>query len=162
MDDPGLVADLEKAGVKFNGIHSSSWSQLMWVWIFPIALIVLVWFYLSRRLGGMGRSVMSFGSSHAKLIAEKDIKVTFDDVAGCDEAKYELQEVVSFLKDSARYESLGAKVPKGVLLVGPPGTGKTLLARAVAGEAAVPFFSISGSEFVEMFVGVGAAYCVHR
>ncbi len=157
VDDPGLVADLEKAGVKFNGIHSSSWSQLMWIWIFPIALIVLVWFYLSRRLGGMGRSVMSFGSSHAKLIAEKDIKVTFDDVAGCDEAKYELQEVVSFLKDSGRYESLGAKVPKGVLLVGPPGTGKTLLARAVAGEAAVPFFSISGSEFVEMFVGVGAA-----
>jgi cell division protease FtsH len=157
VDDPELVADLEKAGVKFTGVHSNSWSQLMWIWIFPIVLIVLVWFYLSRRLGSMGRSVMSFGSSHAKLIAEKDIKVTFGDVAGCDEAKYELQEVVSFLKDPARYQSLGAKIPKGVLLVGPPGTGKTLLARAVAGEAEVPFFSISGSEFVEMFVGVGAA-----
>ena len=100
---------------------------------------------------------MSFGSSHAKLVAENDIQVSFDDVAGCEEAKYELQEVVMFLKHPERYQSLGAKIPKGILLVGPPGTGKTLLARAVAGEAKVPFFSISGSEFVEMFVGVGAA-----
>ena len=108
-------------------------------------------------MGGIGKSVMSIGSSHAKLVAEKDIQVTFDDVAGCEEAKYELQEVVMFLKHPERYQSLGAKIPKGILLVGPPGTGKTLLARAVAGEAKVPFFSISGSEFVEMFVGVGAA-----
>ena len=100
---------------------------------------------------------MSFGKSNARLVADKDTGVTFDDVAGCDEAKYELEEVVDFLKNPDRYLALGAKIPKGVLLVGPPGTGKTLLARAVAGEAHVPFFSLSGSEFVEMFVGVGAA-----
>ena len=106
---------------------------------------------------GVGQSMLGIGSSKARLVADTDTGVHFDDVAGCDEAKYELQEVVEFLKNPERYRALGATVPKGVLLVGPPGTGKTLLARAVAGEAHVPFFSISGSEFVEMFVGVGAA-----
>jgi cell division protease FtsH len=157
VDDPDLVRDLEKAGVKFTGVAPGFMSEFLWAWILPIGLMVLLWMYLSRKMGGMGKSMMSFGSSHAKLIAEKDIDVTFRDVAGCEEAKYELQEVVEFLKHPERYQALGARIPKGVLLVGPPGTGKTLLARAVAGEAVVPFFSISGSEFVEMFVGVGAA-----
>ncbi|MGH9680407.1 MAG: ATP-dependent metallopeptidase FtsH/Yme1/Tma family protein, partial [Candidatus Acidiferrales bacterium] len=157
VDDPDLVKDLQKAGVKFTGVRPSFLSQFLWVWILPIGLLVLLWVFLSRRMQGLGQSVMRFGSSGAKLVAEKDIQVTFDDVAGCEEAKYELQEVVAFLKQPERYQALGAKIPKGVLLVGPPGTGKTLLARAVAGEAHVPFFSISGSEFVEMFVGVGAA-----
>jgi cell division protease FtsH len=119
--------------------------------------MLLIWHFLARRVSGMGQSILRIGSSKARLVAEKDTSVTFDDVAGCEEAKYELKEVVDFLKTPGRYQALGAKIPKGVLLVGPPGTGKTLLARAVAGEARVPFFSISGSEFVEMFVGVGAA-----
>jgi cell division protease FtsH len=157
VDDPDLVRDLEKAGVKFTGVAPSWLSEFLWAWILPIGLMVLLWVYLSRRMSGIGKSVMTFGSSHAKLVAEKDIEVSFADVAGCEEAKYELQEVVTFLKHPARYQALGARIPKGVLLVGPPGTGKTLLARAVAGEAKVPFFSISGSEFVEMFVGVGAS-----
>jgi len=157
VDDPDLVHDLEKAGVKFTGVAPSFISQFLWAWILPIGLMVLLWVYLSKRMGGIGKSVMSIGSSRAKLVAESDIRVSFDDVAGCEEAKYELKEVVMFLQHPERYRSLGAKIPKGILLVGPPGTGKTLLARAVAGEAKVPFFSISGSEFVEMFVGVGAA-----
>jgi cell division protease FtsH len=157
VDDPDLVPDLEKAGIKFTGVAPSVLSEFLWAWILPIALMVILWVYLSRRMGGVGKSIMSIGSSHAKLAAEKEIRITFDDVAGCEEAKYELQEVVMFLKHPERYQSLGARIPKGILLVGPPGTGKTLLARAVAGETKVPFFSISGSEFVEMFVGVGAA-----
>jgi cell division protease FtsH len=157
VDDPSLVHDLEQAGVNFSGVAPSLLGEFLWAWILPIGLMVVLWIYLSKRMKGVGQSVMRFGASHAKLIAEKDVKVTFNDVAGCDEAKYELQEVVEFLKQPQRYQALGAKIPKGVLLVGPPGTGKTLLARAVAGEAKVPFFSISGSEFVEMFVGVGAA-----
>ena len=119
--------------------------------------MVLLWRFLSRRLGSIGQGIMSFGASKAKVVADKDTGVTFNDVAGCDEAKYELQEVVTFLKNPDRYKALGAAIPKGILLVGPPGTGKTLLARAVAGEARVLFFLISGSDFVEMFVGVGAA-----
>ena len=157
VEDPDLVRDLEKAGVKFTGVRPSALSEFLWAWVLPIALMFLLWQFLSRRMRGMGQSVLRFGSSGAKLIADADIKVNFSDVAGCEEAKNELQEVVTFLKHPERYRSLGAKIPKGVLLVGPPGTGKTLLARAVAGEAKVPFFSISGSEFVEMFVGVGAA-----
>ena len=117
----------------------------------------LLWWVLARRIGAAGESVLGFAKSRARLIAEKSTGVTFDDVAGCDEAKAELVEIVDFLRDAKRYQALGAKIPKGVLLLGPPGTGKTLLARAVAGEAKVPFFSLSGSEFVEMFVGVGAA-----
>ncbi|HVB86582.1 MAG TPA: ATP-dependent zinc metalloprotease FtsH [Candidatus Dormibacteraeota bacterium] len=157
VDDPDLVRQLEAHNVNFKGVKSSSWPQFLWIWILPIGLIFLLWMFLSRSMRGMGASAMRFGQSGAKLIADTDVKVTFNDVAGCEEAKYELQEVVMFLKEPERYQALGAKVPKGVLLVGPPGTGKTLLARAVAGEAKVPFFSISGSEFVEMFVGVGAA-----
>ena len=123
-------------------------------------LFFAVWVFIMRRMAGRigpGGGLMAIGKSKAKVYVETDIKVTFKDVAGVDEAKHELEEVVSFLKDPKRYGRLGARMPKGVLLVGPPGTGKTLLARAVAGEANVPFFSISGSEFVEMFVGVGAA-----
>jgi cell division protease FtsH len=119
--------------------------------------MILLWNLLARRIGGAGQSLLSIGKSRARLVADRDTGVTFDDVAGCDEAKFELQEVVHFLKNPKEYEEVGARVPKGVLLVGPPGTGKTLLARAVAGQAQVPFFSISGSDFVEMFVGVGAA-----
>jgi cell division protease FtsH len=156
VDDPDLVRQLEKAGVKFTGVKPGITSQVLF-WIAPVALILLLWQFLGQRMQRMGKSVLRFGTSGAKLVGDQDIKVTFNDVAGCEEAKYELQEVVMFLKRPERYESLGAKVPKGVLLVGPPGTGKTLLARAVAGEAKVPFFSINGSEFVEMFVGVGAA-----
>jgi cell division protease FtsH len=160
VEDPGLVQELESQHVKFNGTRPGILSQFLFAWIIPIGLMFLAWSFISRRMsggGGAGQSILTFGKSRARLIAEKETGVTFNDVAGCDEAKYELQEVVDFLKNPDRYKSLGAKIPKGVLLVGPPGTGKTLLAKAVAGEAQVPFFSISGSDFVEMFVGVGAA-----
>src|SRR6266853_652239 len=129
----------------------------MLAWLLLIGVMILIWSFLSRRIGNAVESILSFGSSKARLVAEKETGVTFNDVAGCEEAKFELQEVVDFLKHPQRYKSLGAKIPKGVLLIGPPGTGKTLLAKAVAGEAHVPFFSLSGSDFVEMFVGVGAA-----
>jgi cell division protease FtsH len=157
VDDPDLVHDLEKAGVDFTGVQSGVMSQLLWAWLVPIAVMVILWRLLARKLGGLGQGLMSFGSSKARLVPETGSPVTFGDVAGCDEAKFELQEVVGFLKDPLRYKALGATIPRGVLLIGPPGTGKTLLARAVAGEAKVPFFLISGSDFVEMFVGVGAA-----
>ena len=157
VDDPDLVNELEKAGVKFTGVRPTFMSQFLWAWVIPIAAMVLIWRLLSKRLGNIGQGIMSFGSSKAKVVADKDTGVTFNDVAGCDEAKYELQEVVGFLKNPERFKALGAVIPKGLLLIGPPGTGKTLLARAVAGEAKVPFFLISGSDFVEMFVGVGAA-----
>jgi cell division protease FtsH len=125
--------------------------------VLPIAVMLILWNLLARRMSGPGQSLFSIGKSRARLVADPDTGVTFDDVAGCDEAKFELQEVVNFLKNPKQYEEVGARIPKGVLLIGPPGTGKTLLARAVAGEAHVPFFLISGSDFVEMFVGVGAA-----
>ncbi|MDB6023688.1 MAG: ftsH1, partial [Pedosphaera sp.] len=158
VDDPGLEKELEAAKVKFSGTRPGFFSEFLFAWIIPLGLMFMAWTYISRRMGGgAGQSILSFGKSRARLVAEKETGVTFNDVAGCDEAKYELQEVVDFLKNPDRYKSLGAKIPKGVLLVGPPGTGKTLLAKAVAGEAQVPFFSISGSDFVEMFVGVGAA-----
>jgi cell division protease FtsH len=157
VEDPKLVEELQAAGVQFAGVRPSFLSTLLLSWILPLGAMFLLWSFLSRRIGAAGQAVMRIGKSNAKLVADKDTGVTFDDVAGCDEAKFELQEVVDFLKTPDRYSALGAKIPKGVLLVGPPGTGKTLLARAVAGEAHVPFFSISGSEFVEMFVGVGAA-----
>lgn len=123
----------------------------------PWLMIIAVWFYIMRQMQGSGGKAMGFGKSKARMLTEKSGRVTFDDVAGIDEAKQELEEVVEFLKDSGKFQRLGGKIPKGVLLVGPPGTGKTLLARAIAGEANVPFFSISGSDFVEMFVGVGAS-----
>lgn len=157
VEDPDLVRDLEKANVKFVGVRPGLLAQFLWSWVLPLGIMFFIWRLILQRMTGMGQSILSFGSSKARLVAEKDTSVSFGDVAGCDEAKYELEEVVSFLKSPRRYEALGARIPKGVLLVGPPGTGKTLLARAVAGEAKVAFFSISGSEFVEMFVGVGAA-----
>ena len=157
--DAALADKLTAKGVVVTGAPSGGQLQTILSWVIPIGLFYVVWIFISRRLdrqGGLG-GFMSIGKSRAKVYVEKDIKVTFADVAGVDEAKFELQEVVSFLKDPKSYGRLGAHVPKGILLVGPPGTGKTLLARAVAGEAGVAFFSISGSEFVEMFVGVGAA-----
>jgi len=157
VEDPDLVKDLQKAGVQYTGERAGFMSEFIWAWVLPIGAMVLLWRFLSKRMGSIGQGIMGFGASKAKVIADKDTGVRFNDVAGCDEAKYELQEVVTFLKHPDRYKSLGAMIPKGILLVGPPGTGKTLLARAVAGEAGVPFFSISGSDFVEMFVGVGAA-----
>jgi cell division protease FtsH len=157
VEDPDLVKDLEQAGVEFTGVRPSGISQFLWAWILPIGAMFLLWRFLARRMGNLGQGLMNIGSSKAKLMADTETRVTFADVAGCDEAKFELQEVVAFLKRPDRYKALGATVPKGILLVGPPGTGKTLLARAVAGEAKVPFFLISGSDFVEMFVGVGAA-----
>ena len=157
VPDQNLVSDLEKAHITYTGKTQSAWMPLLAAWVLPIALIFVLWRFLARRMAGVGQSLLGFGSSRAKLMAEQTTKVTFNDVAGCDEAKHDLQEVVAFLKDPNRYKSLGATIPKGILLIGPPGTGKTLLARAVAGEAQVPFFFISGSDFVEMFVGVGAA-----
>ncbi|WP_330083296.1 ATP-dependent zinc metalloprotease FtsH [Methylocystis iwaonis] len=155
--DPNFAQELEAAKVKYSGAAESTWVSTLLSWILPATIFFLIWSFVSRRLGqGLG-SIMSVGQSKAKIFIEKDIRIGFRDVAGVDEAKEELQEIVAFLKDPATYGRLGAHVPKGILLVGPPGTGKTLLARAVAGEAGVPFFSINGSEFVEMFVGVGAA-----
>jgi cell division protease FtsH len=156
--DPGLAATLEKSGVRFTGRAESPLVRALW-WVAPFVLVFALWTWLARRrgMGGPGAGLMAIGKSKAKVYVETGVPVRFADVAGVDEAKAELEEVVSFLKDPKSYGRLGARMPKGVLLVGPPGTGKTLLARAVAGEAAVPFFSISGSEFVEMFVGVGAA-----
>ncbi|MCX7824805.1 MAG: ATP-dependent zinc metalloprotease FtsH [Verrucomicrobiae bacterium] len=157
VEDPKLVEELQVAGVKFGGVRPSFLESFFVSWVLPLGLMFAVWSFLGRRFGAMGEAVLNIGKSRARLIREKQTGVTFADVAGCDEAKLELQEVVDFLKNPKRYQALGAKIPKGVLLVGPPGTGKTLLAKAIAGEADVPFFSISGSDFVEMFVGVGAA-----
>ncbi|MCC6671202.1 MAG: ATP-dependent zinc metalloprotease FtsH [Planctomycetes bacterium] len=155
VDDPKLTEELEKRGVKFVGVRPSPFAQFFWGWLLPLGVLTLLFLMMLRRAPGQG--MLSFGRSKAKLVADKETGVTFADVAGCDEAKTELREVVEFLKTPERFRALGAKIPKGVLLVGPPGTGKTLLARAVAGEAGVPFFQLSGSDFVEMFVGVGAA-----
>jgi cell division protease FtsH len=155
--DSAMARDLEAAKVKFSGAPDNSWLSALLSWIIPVAIFFVFWSFLSRRMGQGFGAAMSIGQSKAKVFVEKDIKVGFADVAGVDEAKDELKEIVAFLKDPVTYGRLGARIPKGILLVGPPGTGKTLLARAVAGEAGVPFFSINGSEFVEMFVGVGAA-----
>jgi len=156
-DDPKLVEELQAADVKFLGTRPNALVQFIMAWLVPIGIMLLIWSFIGRRMSAAGESILSFGKSKARLSVDKDTGVQFSDVAGCDEAKYELQEVVEFLRNPERYRALGAKIPKGVLLVGPPGTGKTLLAKAVAGEAKVPFFSLSGSDFVEMFVGVGAA-----
>lgn len=157
IEDKNLVDDLEKAGVRYGGEIESRWLGTLLSWILPAVFFVAIWSFALNRMGPGGTGALSIGKSKAKVYMETDTKVSFNDVAGVDEAKQELMEVVDFLKDPQRYGRLGAHIPKGVLLVGPPGTGKTLLARAVAGEARVPFLSISGSEFVEMFVGVGAA-----
>jgi len=157
---PELSDQLERYGVKFSGTIESTFLSDLLSFLLPTLFFIGVWWFVIRRMaqgGGLGGGFMAIGRSKAKVYVETDTKVTFGDVAGVDEAKEELKEVVDFLKDRKQYSRLGARIPKGILLVGPPGTGKTLLARAVAGEAAVPFFSINGSEFVEMFVGVGAA-----
>ncbi|HZE59752.1 MAG TPA: ATP-dependent zinc metalloprotease FtsH [Burkholderiales bacterium] len=157
---PQLADRLSRFDVKYTRVEESTFLRDLLSWVLPALVFFGIWFLLARRMqqsGGLGGGFMSIGKSRAKIYVENKTGVTFSDVAGVDEAKAELEEVVEFLKDPKKYGRLGARVPKGVLLVGPPGTGKTLLARAVAGEAGVPFFSISGSEFVEMFVGVGAA-----
>jgi cell division protease FtsH len=159
VDDKTLLEELIRKDVQFAGrIESTFWRDVVLGWVLPIGIMMLIWGFASRRLmqGGIGQA-LTLGKNRARIYSETDIQVRFDDVAGIEEAKSELVEVVSFLKTPERYQRLGAQIPKGVLLVGPPGTGKTLLARAIAGESGVPFFSISGSEFVEMFVGVGAA-----
>jgi cell division protease FtsH len=157
VDDPNLVAQLEAAKVEFGGAKPGFLSVLLGSWGIPIIIVVIFWLVFRRIAGSAGQAVLGFGRSPAKLLVDKETGVSFADVAGADEAKFELEEVVEFLRNPKQYENLGAKIPKGVLLVGPPGTGKTLLARAVAGEAKVPFFLLSGSDFVEMFVGVGAS-----
>jgi len=156
IEDPKLVEDLDTAGVKYTGEFASRWLSELIGWL-PLLLLFGVWIFFFRRMGSAEGGVMSFARSKHRVFAEDDVKVSFADVAGVDEAEQELKEIVEFLKTPKKYTTLGGRIPKGVLLVGPPGTGKTLLARAVAGEAKVPFFSLSGSEFVEMFVGVGAA-----
>ncbi|GJL76138.1 ATP-dependent zinc metalloprotease FtsH [Nitrosomonas sp.] len=156
--EPEFAEELEKYNVEYTGVVKSTWIRDLLSWLLPMAVFIGIWLFIIRRMsGGMGEGMMSIGKSRAKVFVEKETKVTFADVAGVDEAKEELIEVINFLKAPADYGRLGGRAPKGILLVGPPGTGKTLLARAVAGEAGTPFFSISGSEFVEMFVGVGAA-----
>ena len=157
VDDPKLAEELEARGVKYSGEVINRWLPELLSWIIPVLFIVGIWGFFFRRMSGAEGGVMSFARSRAKVYADDEVKVRFSDVAGVDEAEEELKEIVEFLKTPKKYTNLGGRIPKGVLLVGPPGTGKTLLARAVAGEAHVPFFSLSGSEFVEMFVGVGAA-----
>jgi cell division protease FtsH len=157
IDDPDLIKELEEAGIKYSGKADSGWWQnILLGWILPLLILIAIWSFAFRRMNPQG-GLMSIGKSKAKIYVEGKTKVTFKDVAGIDEAVEEVREVVEYLKHPEKFRSLGGRIPKGVLLVGPPGTGKTLLARAVAGEAGVPFFSLSGSDFVEMFVGVGAA-----
>jgi cell division protease FtsH len=158
VDDPDLVKQLEQQGVRFSGRPANSFLGSILSWILPIIIIFAIWNFTMRRMQIGGPGILNVGQSKARLVADKDAaRTTFKDVAGIEEAKEELVEVVEFLKTPHKFEELGGRIPKGVLLVGAPGTGKTLLAKAVAGEAGVPFFNISGSEFVEMFVGVGAA-----
>ncbi|HZN49465.1 MAG TPA: ATP-dependent zinc metalloprotease FtsH [Methylomirabilota bacterium] len=158
VEEAPLVAELEKHKIEFTGrIESTFVRDLVFGWIIPLGIMIAIWMFLMRRVGGGPTQALSFGRSKHKIFDRKELKTTFGDVAGVDEAKAELVEIVDFLKNPRKYQRLGGRIPKGVLLVGPPGTGKTLLARAVAGEADVPFFTLSGSEFVEMFVGVGAA-----
>ena len=157
VEDPGLVALLEENQVRYSRQVENTWFTTLMSWILPALIFVGIWMFMARRIGGGSGGLMSIGKSKAKVYMEKGTGITFEDVAGVDEAKEELREVVEFLQTPARFQALGGRIPRGVLLVGPPGTGKTLLAKAVAGETEVPFFSISGSDFVEMFVGVGAA-----
>jgi cell division protease FtsH len=157
VEDAKLVEELQQHHVKYAGEMASRWLPDLLSWMLPLLLFIAISGFFLRRMGGAEGGVMSFARSRGKIYSEDDVKVTFADVAGVDEAEEELKEIVEFLRTPKKYTSLGGRIPKGVLLVGPPGTGKTLLARAVAGEARVPFFSLSGSEFVEMFVGVGAA-----
>ena len=161
VNDPGLVAQLDAAKVRYGSVRESKWLGALISWVAPALVFFGVWWFLMKRvgggMGGMGHGMLEVGKSKAKVYMQTQTGVTFKDVAGIDEAREELMEIVEFLKNPDRYKRLGGKIPKGVLIVGAPGTGKTLLAKAVAGEAGVPFLSLSGSEFVEMFVGVGAA-----
>jgi cell division protease FtsH len=157
IEDPDLVKELGEKGIRYTAIQEITWFKTLLTWGIPLLIFIAIWGYFFRKMGAAGEGLMAVGKSKAKVYVEGETKVTFDDVAGVEEAEQELQEVIGFLKNPQRFQSLGGKIPKGVLLVGPPGTGKTLLARAVAGEAKVPFLSLSGSAFVEMFVGVGAA-----
>jgi cell division protease FtsH len=156
VDDPALVSELEAGRVRFAGHVDTTWLSTLLSWAVPMAIFFGIWYFLVRKMNPQG-GLMAIGKSQAKVYVEHETGVSFDDIAGIDEAKGELMEIVDFLRDPGKYRRLGGKIPKGVLLVGAPGTGKTLLAKAVAGEAKVPFFSLSGSGFVEMFVGVGAA-----
>ena len=158
-DDRELVPDLRKKNIRIiaKPMDGNPWyMQALFSWL-PMLVFIGLWIFFMRQMQGGGAKALSFGKSRARLMTDKQAKVTFADVAGVDEAKEELQEIIEFLKDPQKFQKLGGRIPKGVLLMGPPGTGKTLLARAIAGEANVPFFSISGSDFVEMFVGVGAS-----
>jgi len=155
--DPELSEMLEQYPVEFKGEIESTFLRDLFSWIFPLALFVGIWFFLMKRMMGQQPGFMSLGKNKAKIYMENELNVRFSDVAGVDEAKQELVEIIEFLKEPGKFTELGGKIPKGILLVGPPGTGKTLLSKAVAGESGVPFFSLSGSEFVEMFVGLGAA-----
>jgi cell division protease FtsH len=157
VDDPRLVPELEAANVRFTGVPDNHWLGTLASWVVPAVVFFGLWSVVVRRMGGGAGGLMSIGKSKAKVYMERATGVSFDDVAGIDEARAELMEIVDFLKNPQRYQRLGGKIPKGVLLAGAPGTGKTLLAKAVAGEAGVPFFSMNGSDFIEMFVGVGAA-----
>ena len=155
--DPDLSELLEAHNVTFKGEVQSNFLANLFSWFFPILLFFGIWYFFMKRMAGQQPGFMSLGKNKAKIYVQEEVGVTFDDAAGVDEAKQELEEVIEFLKEPSKFTELGGRMPKGVLLVGPPGTGKTLLAKAVAGESGVPFFSLSGSEFVEMFVGLGAA-----
>ncbi|HAR94852.1 MAG TPA: cell division protein FtsH, partial [Deltaproteobacteria bacterium] len=157
VDDQDLVPELQKYNVKFTGQNENKFMRAIVSWILPFLIIILIWNLLMRRMGGAPSGVLNFGKSKGRIYGQDEMKVTFEDVAGAEEAKEELGEIIEFLRTPQKFLNLGGKIPKGILLVGAPGTGKTLLAKAVAGEAKVPFFSMSGSDFVEMFVGVGAA-----
>ena len=157
MDDQDLLDRLDKQGIKYRALPERAWLTALLSWLLPMLVLVGLWLFIFRRLGAGPGGLMSIGKSKARVYVEDETKVTFADVAGVEEAEEELKEIIEFLKNPSKFQVLGGKIPKGVLLVGPPGTGKTLLARAVAGEAGVPFLSLTGSDFVEMFVGVGAA-----
>ncbi len=157
IEDPQLIPLLDERGISYAGRLESRWVGLILSWLLPLAILIFFWSFLIRRMSGGPQGVLSVGKARMKIYAQKEVGVTFDDVAGIDEAKGELKEIVEFLKTPEKFQRIGGRIPKGVLLLGAPGTGKTLLAKAVAGEAGVTFFSMSGSEFVEMFVGVGAA-----
>ena len=157
MEDPDLVKELGEKGVRYTVRPQSTWFMTLLSWVLPILIFFGLWVFLFRRMGQAGEGLIAVGKSKAKVFVEGETKITFDDVAGVEEAEQELVEVIQFLKNPGKFQTLGGKIPKGILLVGPLGTGKTLLAKAVAGAAKVPFLSLSGSAFVEMFVGVGAA-----
>jgi cell division protease FtsH len=155
--EPNLSEMLEKYNVTFKGVAESNFLKNLASWFFPVLLFVGVWYFMMRRFSSQQGSFLTLGRKKARVYMQDEVGVTFEDAAGVDEAKEELVEVIDFLKSPEKFTKLGGKLPKGILLVGPPGTGKTLLAKAVAGESGVPFFSMSGSEFVELFVGMGAA-----